>query len=176
MKLAGFVNESIVDGPGVRIVLFFQGCKHHCPSCQNPKTWSFNDGVEVTIDQIDKLIQENSQNTSGVTLSGGDPFCDLKGSIQVAKLVKETYKLNLMAFTGYTYEEIMDNAKEDPQYLEILKYLDYLVDGRFVLALRSISINNRGSRNQRVIDVQATLKAKNKIVFAEKLMDMSFYN
>ena len=81
-----------------------------------------------------------------------------------------------MAFTGYTYEELMDNAKEDPNYIEQLKYLDYLVDGRFVLALRSISINNRGSRNQRVIDVKATLRSKDKIVFADRLMDMSFYN
>ena len=176
MRLAGFASESIVDGPGVRIVLFFQGCKHHCPSCQNPITWPFDSGTEVTIEQIDKLIQENAANTSGVTLSGGDPFCNLEDSIQVAKLIKNKYKLNLMAFTGYTYEELMDNAKEDPNYIELLKYLDYLVDGRFVLALRSISINNRGSRNQRVIDVKATLRSKDKIVFADRLMDMSFYN
>ena len=130
MKIAGYVNESIVDGPGVRIAIFFQGCIHHCPQCQNPQTWSFSAGTEVTIDMIDKLLKTNATNTSGVTLSGGDPFCNLQDSIEVAKLVKDKYHLNLMAYTGYTYEEIIKNSKNDHRFLELLKLLDYLVDGR----------------------------------------------
>lgn len=176
MRLAGFADESIVDGPGVRITIFFQGCKHHCPGCQNPSTWAFNTGYDVSLEKVDSLIERNADNTSGVTLSGGDPFCNLDDSLAVADLVKNKYKLNLLAFTGYTLEEIMSLSKSEPKFYQLLSRLDYLIDGRFIMALRSISINNRGSRNQRCIDVKATLKNPGKIVFADKLMDMSFYN
>ena len=172
MRLAGFAEESIVDGPGVRIVVFFQGCIHHCPFCQNPTTWPFDKGVEVTLDQLETMIAKNASNTSGITLSGGDPFCSLDDSIAVSRLAKEKYHLHV---TGFTYEEILDKAKKDMRYLVLLSYIDSLVDGRFLMALRSIGINNRGSRNQRCIDVRKSQK-EGGIVLDEKMMDMSFYD
>ncbi len=174
MKLAGYTDESIVDGPGVRCVIFFQGCRHHCPFCQNPQTWSFDAGTEVSIDDIDRAFEKIKDTTSGVTLSGGDPFCSLDDSIEVARLAKEKYGFNLLAFTGYTLEELLKLAKDDGRYMTLLSLLDILIDGRFIMALRSIFINNRGSRNQRCIDVQKTLK-DGKIHLVESMMDMSFY-
>ncbi len=175
MRLSDFVEESIVDGPGVRVAIFFQGCLHRCEGCHNPQTWSFDGGTEVSLDEIDKLIERNFKYTSGVTLSGGDPFCVLDDAIKVAELVKDKYDLNLIAYSGYTFEEIIKNASQDKRFYTLLKKLDYLIDGRFILPLRSLEINNRGSRNQRAIDVQKTLSLSNTIVLADNLMDMSFY-
>lgn len=174
IRLAGFAQESIVDGPGVRIVVFFQGCIHHCPSCQNPTTWPFDKGTEVELEDIEGMFEKNKETTSGVTLSGGDPFCNLDSAIAVARLAKEKFHFNVISFTGFTYEEILERSKEDMRYLVLLSYVDTLVDGRFILALRSISINNRGSRNQRCIDVKRSQR-EGKIVLDEKMMDMSFY-
>lgn len=176
MKLAGFTEESIVDGPGVRIVFFFQGCVHHCPFCQNPTTWSFDNGTEISLKQIEKLLDKKYKETSGVTLSGGDPFCNLKDAISLAKLIKEKYHLNLIAFTGYTLEEILILSEKNKDYLTLLSYLDTLIDGRFIMALRSIDINTRGSRNQRCIDMKKTIENNYQIVLASEMMDMSFYN
>lgn len=174
MRLAGFAEESIVDGPGVRIVVFFQGCIHHCPFCQNPTTWPFDAGTEIDISQLDPVLEKNKDTTSGITLSGGDPFCNLDDAILVARLAKEKYHLNVICFTGFTFEEILEKAKKDMRYLVLLSYVDSLVDGRFIMALRSIEINNRGSRNQRCIDVKRSLEM-GRIVLDEKMMDMSFY-
>lgn len=175
MRLAGFAEESIVDGPGVRIVVFFQGCIHHCPFCQNPTTWPFESGTEITLDQLETMIAKNAKNTSGITLSGGDPFCNLDDAIAVARLCKEKYHLNVISFTGFTFEEILERSKKDMRYLVLLSYIDSLVDSRFIMALRSIGINNRGSRNQRCINVKKSLEL-DKIVLDEKMMDMSFYD
>ncbi|HIU70879.1 MAG TPA: 4Fe-4S cluster-binding domain-containing protein [Candidatus Enterosoma merdigallinarum] len=175
MRLAGFAEESIVDGPGVRIVVFFQGCIHHCPFCQNPTTWPFEMGTDVPLSEVEKVIEKNSRNTSGVTLSGGDPFCSLDDAIALARFCKEEQHLNVICFTGFTFEELLERGKKDMRYLVLLSYIDSLVDGRFLLSLRSIAINNRGSRNQRCIDVKRSLQL-DKIVLDEKMMDMSFYD
>ena len=175
MKLAGYAEESIVDGPGVRCVIFFQGCRHHCPFCQNPQTWTFDGGTEVSLESVDSEFDRIKENTSGVTLSGGDPFCSLDDAIEVAKLAKRKYGFNVLAFTGYTLEELLEKGKGDERYMTLLSYLDVLIDGRFIMALRSIYINNRGSMNQRCIDVRKTLK-DGKIHLVESMMDMSFYD
>ncbi len=174
IRLAGFAQESIVDGPGVRIVVFFQGCIHHCPSCQNPTTWPFDRGTDVPLEDILAMFEKNRNTTSGVTLSGGDPFCNLDAAIAVAREAKERFRFHVIGYTGYTYEEILRLGRKDMRYLVLLSYLDTLVDGRFLLSLRSISINNRGSRNQRCIDVRKS-QEYGKIVLDEKMMDMSFY-
>ena len=174
IRLAGFAQESIVDGPGVRIVVFFQGCLHHCPSCQNPTTWPFDKGTEVPLEEILAMFEKNKETTSGLTLSGGDPFCNLEEAIAVSREAKERFHFHIIAYTGYTYEEILELGKKDMRYLVLLSYLDVLVDGRFLLSLRSIGINNRGSRNQLCIDVKKSHE-EGKIVLDEKMMDMSFY-
>ncbi len=174
MRLAGYTDESIVDGPGVRCVLFFQGCLHHCPFCQNPSTWPLDKGTEVSLEDVEKVLGKVSETTSGLTLSGGDPFCNLDDAIEVAKIAKYKYRMNVLAFTGYTLEELLIKSEEDERYMTLLSLLDTLIDGRFIMALRSIYINNRGSRNQRCIDVQKTLK-DGKIHLVESMMDMSFY-
>ena len=107
IKVAGIVKESIVDGPGIRLVVFGQGCKHHCPGCHNPESHSFEGGELMEIDSIMELVKENPL-LDGVTLSGGDPFEQSESFAILAKKVKEL-GLNIITYTGYTYEEILDN-------------------------------------------------------------------
>mgnify|MGYP003300243641 CR=1 FL=1 len=152
--------DSIVDGTGLRMVVWTQGCPHHCPGCHNPQTHDYNGGALVDIDQIaDEIIKYPLKN--GVTLSGGEPFAQPKEILYLVKRLKD-HNINIWSFSGYTFEQLLN----DPERREILNYLDVLVDGRFVEELKSISLRFRGSSNQRIIDVPASLK-ENKVVLKE---------
>lgn len=151
MRISGLVNDSIVDGPGLRFTVFTQGCKHNCPGCHNPGTHDFNGGYEMDVNDIISEIKKNPL-LDGVTLSGGDPMFQVEESLKLAKEVKKL-GLNVMLYTGFTFERIIEMAKVNPSYKEILNYLDYLVDGPFILKLRDLSLQFRGSQNQRIIDV-----------------------
>lgn len=157
MRLSGIIDESIVDGPGIRMTIFFQGCTHNCFKCHNPETHSFTGGHEYSIDYIDKKLSD-SPYLDGVTFSGGDPLDNPEAAYEVAKLVKEKYNLNLWIYSGYTYEEILEKSKKDKIFLDILFFTDVLVDGPFINNLRDLSLLYRGSTNQRIIDVQQSLK------------------
>ncbi|MBC8546175.1 anaerobic ribonucleoside-triphosphate reductase activating protein [Clostridiaceae bacterium NSJ-31] len=154
LRLAGVVRESIVDGPGFRFVVFVQGCPHHCPSCHNPQSHDFAGGYDCDPQRILDEIDKNPL-LSGVTFSGGEPFCQPEALCGLAREVKAR-GLGLMAYSGYTYEELLDLAKERPAVGELLELCDYLVDGRFVLAERDLTLQFRGSRNQRIVDLAAT--------------------
>ena len=151
IRLSGYILESIVDGPGLRTVVFTQGCPHHCPGCHNPGTHDFNGGYEMSIEDIISEIKKNPL-LDGVTLSGGDPMFQVEESLKLAREVKKL-GLNVMLYTGYTFERIIEMGKSNPSYSEILNYLDYLVDGPFILKLRDLTLSFRGSQNQRIIDV-----------------------
>lgn len=157
--------DSIVDGEGVRAVIWFQGCIHDCPGCHNPETHDIKKGVVRKIDTIKKKI-EKLEYQSGVTFSGGDPMLQPYALMEMAKCVKEN-GMNVWCYTGYRYEELMEMAKKDKIYLDALKYIDVLVDGRFVMALKSFEAKFRGSSNQRIIDVQKSLKS-GKVELVEK--------
>lgn len=154
LRIAGTIGESIVDGPGFRYVIFTQGCPHHCPGCHNAQTHSFTDGTLV---DSDTLVQDVLQNPllSGVTFSGGEPFCQAEGLCAVADGLAG--KKHLMAYTGYTLEELL--ALPDPWVRRLLAHLTLLVDGRYLASARDLTLRFRGSRNQRVLDVPASLAA-----------------
>lgn len=156
LRLAGIVPESIVDGPGIRYAIFVQGCPHHCPECHNPQTHDFSGGSEVLPETILAEL-EGKPYLRGVTLSGGEPFCQAEALHALAAALKQRGK-HVMAYTGYTFEELL--ASDDPFVRPLLEQLDLLVDGRFVLAEKSLELKFRGSANQRVLDVPASLAAK----------------
>ena len=162
---ADLTIDSIVDGPGLRAVLWTQGCGHHCPGCQNEQTWDFNGGAEVPIDMVIDAIDE-LESQDGITFSGGDPMFQPEACNKIAEHCKEK-GLNIWVYTGFTYEELMQLAEKKPIYLEFLNKIDVLVDGRFIMKERDLSLLFRGSRNQRLIDVPKTLTSKKIVLFDE---------
>lgn len=162
LRIAGVIDESIVDGPGIRFVIFTQGCPHHCPGCHNPQTHDFSGGELVPISRILSDIQADPL-ISGVTLSGGEPFCQPEPLVELVRILKQEGK-HVMAYTGYTWEQLL--AMEDPAVFALLRQCDILVDGPFVQAERDLSLRFRGSRNQRLIDVQKSLR-EGKVITTE---------
>lgn len=139
------------------MTIFFQGCTHNCYKCHNPETHSFTGGKEYDLEYVDKKLAD-SPYLDGVTFSGGDPLDNPESALEIAKLVKEKYNLNLWIYTGYTFEEILEKSKNNKIYLNIFSLTDVLVDGPFVNNLRDLSLLYRGSTNQRIIDVKQSLK------------------
>ena len=162
LRIAGVIDESIVDGPGIRFVIFTQGCPHHCPGCHNPQTHDFAAGELVPISRILSDIQADPL-ISGVTLSGGEPFCQPDPLAELVRILKQGGK-HIMAYSGYTWEQLL--AMEDPAVFSLLRQCDILVDGPFVEAQRDLSLRFRGSRNQRLIDVQKSLREGKVITIA----------
>ena len=156
LRLAGVIKESIVDGPGWRFVVFAQGCPHRCKGCQNPQTHDFEGGYETTVGNLIAEIKKNPL-LKGVTFSGGEPFCQAKAFTQLAKKSHEM-GLDVITYTGYTFEELTEQASDENGYIDLLKETDILVDGRFILEQRTLSLKFRGSTNQRVIDPKASLE------------------
>lgn len=156
INVAGFANDSIVDGPGLRFVIFCQGCKHNCPSCHNPQTHAFGVGIDYDTSLILQMIRKNPL-CSAVTFSGGEPMEQASSCMQLAARLKRL-GYETACYTGYTWEEIIQNGSMEQ--LDFLLYLDILVDGRFVLALRNLDLRFRGSSNQRIINVRESLMQK----------------
>lgn len=161
MRIAGFVEESIVDGPGFRIVIFFQGCAHHCYGCHNPETWDFEGGKEASFDLIKKIIDDNPY-ADGITLSGGDPLYQIDASTEIAEYAKSK-GLDVILYTGFLFEEVLEMTKVNQRLKDLLNNVDTLIDGPFILEQRHLSLKFRGSSNQRIIDVKKSLM-QNKIV------------
>ncbi len=149
-------SDSVVDGFGIRTVIWTQGCAHNCPFCQNPQTHDFNGGCEFDIEEIKEEIK-NLKKQDGITFSGGDPLFQVDATLELAKYAK-SLGFNIWCYTGFLYEDILDMGKKNPHYLELLEYLDVLVDGKFENALKDLNLLFRGSSNQRLIDVPKTLK------------------
>ena len=157
--------DSIVDGPGLRTVIWTQGCGHHCKGCQNAQTWDFNGGGEVPVQMVLDAIDE-LEYQDGITFSGGDPMFQPEACNKIAKYCKEK-GYNIWVYTGFTFEELMEKAKAKPIYLEFLSNIDVLVDGRFVLEKRNLNLLFRGSSNQRLIDMKKTLETGSIVLFDE---------
>lgn len=152
IRVAGLMKESIVDGPGIRFAIFCQGCPHGCEGCHNPETHDFGGGNLFSITKIIKAIDENPL-LQGVTFSGGEPLCQVRPFLSLAREVKRR-NLDLLIYTGYTIEELIERMKEEPELEELLRLSDHLVEGRFVQSLRNLSLSYRGSTNQRIIDLK----------------------
>lgn len=161
LKIAGIVEESIVDGPGIRFVVFTQGCPHNCEGCHNPQTHDFNGGKYVNIDEIIDKIEENPL-LKGVTLSGGEPFMQAKTLATMIKNIKNK-NLNIITYSGFTYEQLLDKANDENCFLDLLNQTDILIDGKFEIKNKKEGLKYRGSSNQRAIDVKKSLE-NNKII------------
>ncbi|GKI16864.1 anaerobic ribonucleoside-triphosphate reductase activating protein [Oscillospiraceae bacterium] len=155
LRVAGFANDSIVDGPGLRFTVFFQGCPHHCPGCHNPETWPFEGGQQCTPEQLLALARRNPL-CRGVTLSGGEPFAQAGPELVRFALLCREAGYELAAYTGYTFEQL---ASGTPEQRALLAQLDTLIDGPFVQAGMSLDLRFRGSRNQRILNVPQSLCA-----------------
>lgn len=150
IKLAAPVQlESLIDGPGIRMVIWNQGCEIHCLNCHNPETWDKNKGQEYDVEDIKKYIKEHAATHQGITLTGGDPFLQPKANKIIADYAHEL-GLNVWAYCGLTW----DILKLLPEQKKLLDSCDYLVDGPYVDKERDITLKWRGSRNQRIINLK----------------------
>lgn len=158
IRIADLAEDSIVDGPGIRLTVFAQGCTHNCKGCHNPSTHNIKGGKLIEVDDIIKKL-ENNILLDGITLSGGEPFLQPK---EMSELVEKTKKMGLsvVAYTGFVWEKLIE---EKDKYFGLLKNIDILIDGPFVEELKSYDLLFRGSSNQRIIDVKKSF-LENKVV------------
>lgn len=152
MRIASTIRDSIVDGPGLRLTIFTQGCPHACLGCHNPETHDPEGGKEIPVDELIALLDQNKL-TEGLTLSGGDPFLQAEDCAKVAKAARER-GLSVWTYTGYRYEQLLAAKRAD--WDALLFETDVLVDGPYVQAQREYGLDFRGSRNQRLIDVPSS--------------------
>ena len=158
-------TDSIVDGEGIRAVIWTQGCAHNCLGCHNPETHDFNGGYLVNVDDLKKEIGELT-NQQGITCSGGDPLYQVDSVLELVKYSK-SIGLNVWLYTGFTYEELKIMIKKNPKLKELLMNVDALVDGKFLIEEKSFDIKFRGSKNQRIIDIKKSMES-NKLVLIDK--------
>lgn len=154
LDLSGIVSDSIVDGPGIRVTVFCQGCPHHCPGCHNPETWEFGCGTPMAEERILEIVRSNPL-CRGVTFSGGEPFAQAEGYAKLAELLKEA-GYEVASYSGYTFEQLLSGT---PAQKKLLGSLDVLIDGPFLQAEKSLELVFRGSRNQRILNVPESLAA-----------------
>ena len=162
LRIAGITPESVVDGPGIRLVFFLQGCPHDCEGCHNPATHDCKGGREVEAADLIAEI-ETAKLIRGITLSGGEPFLQAAALLEVAKAAKAK-ALSVVAYSGYLFEEL--ETRSDARAL--LEYVDILIDGPFVLAKRDLKLAFRGSANQRVLDVPLSLRSGEAVLWQEQ--------
>lgn len=167
IRICGVVRESIVDGPGLRFVLFTQGCPHHCPGCHNPESHPMDGGSLV---EPQRVVEEMKKNPllKGLTLSGGEPTLQCGALLPLVRAMAPMHK-DIVLYTGYTYEELMARCKTEPELKELLGLCQILIDGKYHQEERDLTLIFRGSRNQRVLDVPATLAC------GEPVLAMEYY-
>lgn len=150
MRVLRVVEGTSVDGPHLRTSIYLAGCTHACPGCHNPQSWDPQGGEEMSEDQLMEVI---AYNEAPVTLSGGDPLFQAEAVASLTARIKRELGYNIWCYTGYTWEQIA----QQPRLMEVMKHIDVLVDGPFIKAQRDLDIIFRGSRNQRLINVPATI-------------------
>lgn len=166
IRLASEIQtDSIVDGEGIRTVIWTQGCSHNCKGCHNPETHSFKKGFLVDVEDLKKQIL-SIKNQDGITLSGGDPMFQPEASAEIARTCREN-GLNVWCYTGFTFGELLKISETNKNIKALLKNIDVLVDGKFVLEEKSLNLYFKGSKNQRVLDMPKSLEQK-KAVEIEK--------
>jgi len=150
LRILDIVEDTMVDGPGFRTSVYCAGCRHACPGCHNPQSWAFDQGREMTVGEIMRIIEADPY--ANVTFSGGDPMYQAAGFAELAREIHRRTNKDIWCYTGFTFESLIN---EDQR--ELLSEVDVLVDGPFIQALRDEDLLFRGSSNQRIIDVQASL-------------------
>ena len=160
-------SDSIVDGEGIRTVIWTQGCSHNCKGCHNPETHDFYKGFEMDTEEIKEKLS-HVKNQDGVTLSGGDPFFQPDASLDIAQYCK-SHNLNVWCYTGFTFEQLTSMSKTNPSIKHFMENIDVLVDGKFEESKKSLNLFFRGSSNQRVLDLPKSL-AQNKPIELQKFV------
>ena len=150
LRILDIVEDTMVDGPGFRTSIYCAGCRHACPGCHNPQSWSFDGGREMTVEQIMRIIEADPY--ANVTFSGGDPMYQAAGFAELAQTIHQRTQKDIWCFTGFTFESLIQDDQR-----ELLSHIDVLVDGPFIRALHDPDLLFRGSSNQRLIDVPASL-------------------
>ena len=166
IRLAGeMTTDSIVDGEGIRSVVWTQGCIHNCYGCHNPETHDFNKGILREVSEVIDEIKE-LEFQDGITLSGGDPLCQIDACLEIAKFC-QLNGLNVWCYTGYKTEDLLLRANKETNLKELLENIDVLVDSPFILELKSYNVPFRGSSNQRIVDSKRSIK-ENKVCLVDK--------
>jgi anaerobic ribonucleoside-triphosphate reductase activating protein len=156
VRLSGITPESLVDGPGLRYVIFAQGCLHQCPHCHNPESWDVNGGAEFSIRHVIRTLKKHKNNVRGVTFSGGEPFLQA-GELAEVALSAHLIGWDVVTYSGFTYEELIE--MKDSGVMALLSASDILIDGRYIHELRDTGLQFRGSSNQRIIAVAETQRS-----------------
>ncbi len=170
VRIADCIDESFVDGEGIRFAIFLQGCPHRCEGCHNPKTHDFDGGYIFNTKQITEKFKKNPL-ISGITLTGGEPLCQIKASTEFA-IAAKNLKLNVWCYTGYTYEYLTNEKFLKNEFFthdeikNFLSYVDVLVDGPFILSQRDLTMRFCGSKNQRLIDIKKSFEQKKIIAWS----------
>ena len=163
LRIAGVVGDSIVDGPGLRLTVFTQGCPHRCPGCHNPQAHDFAGGYDAEVEELFEQYRENPL-LRGVTLSGGEPFCQPEPLAELARLVHGAGG-DVFCYTGYTYEQLL--GLDDPAVAALLREVDVLIDGPYLEAQRDLTLLFRGSANQRLLDLPRTRAEGRPVLWAD---------
>lgn len=148
LSILNVIHDTTVDGPGFRTAIYAAGCTHRCPGCHNPQSWNIENGTPHTIEQLLEIIKEDE--FANVTFTGGDPLFQVEGFTELAQRIKAETNKNIWCYTGFLYEDILKSNRLS----QILPFIDVLVDGKYIEALRSEELRFRGSSNQRIINVQ----------------------
>lgn len=159
MRILNIIEDSIVDGTGLRTVIFFAGCPHHCTGCHNPQSWRLDGGVIRSQQELYEIAMDNE--LAQVTFSGGEPFHQAMELAMLAQQLKQSGK-NIWCYTGYTFEYLTSCE----HYMPLLQELDVLVDGKFEQNKRDLTLLFRGSSNQRIIDVQKSFASQEVVIAA----------
>ena len=178
MRYHNITKADMLNGEGLRVVLWVSGCNHECPGCQNALTWNHEDGLEFDDKTKEEIYHELEQEwCSGITLSGGDPLFPGNRST-ISNLVKDIRKKypnkTIWCYTGYLYETLLKQKEKDKDLEEILNNIDVLLDGPFVMRLADVNIHYVGSKNQRIIDVKSSLKKEEVVLYGDDNCEESF--
>lgn len=166
IRLAAYLQpDSIVDGEGIRTVIWTQGCPHHCEGCHNPETHDSTGGALIELEEVYEAI-DKLEGQTGITFSGGDPFMQSKECSEIATYARNL-GYNIWCYTGFTFEQLLKMSKIKKDIIDFLSKIDVLVDGKFEINKKSLDMVFAGSTNQRIIDVQESLR-QNRVVLVEK--------
>ena len=160
LSILDILEDTTADGPGFRTSIYAAGCPNACPGCHNPESWDIRHGRRMTTDEILQKVLDDP--FADLTFSGGDPMFQPEGFAELAQAIKENSDKNIWCYTGYTFEQLLNSTR----HTRLLQYIDVLVDGRFRQELRDESLYFRGSSNQRLIDVSASLKNRKAIAYS----------
>ncbi len=160
ISILDILHDTTVDGPGFRTSIYAAGCTHRCMGCHNPDSWNIANGSLQTVDSLLQTIKENE--FANVTFSGGDPLMQVDGFIELAKRIKTETKKTIWCYTGFVFEQVAKSEKLS----QILPFIDVLVDGRYIEALRNVDLQFRGSSNQRLIDVRQSLASNSLVLWS----------